>query len=81
MRELGIACAKREVRRVLHPSTSFHPTIPHGDAFYVDERLLEACRRIYDGTDKGWARVIEARVEGRPRSHEVAQSQRHPRRF
>lgn len=60
-------CAKRAVQRVLHPSTSFRLITPHGDAFYGDGRLLEACRRVCDGTDKGWARVIEARIERRPR--------------
>jgi len=60
-------CVKQVVRRI-HPFTSFlRPTIPRGDAFYGDGRLLEACRHICDGTDKGWACVIEARVEGRPR--------------
>lgn len=57
-------------------STSFPPFLwayatrlqpPRGDAFYDDGRFLEACRRVCDGTDKGWVRVIEARVEGRPR--------------
>lgn len=66
MHELGID-ARGEWFDAFYPSTSFRPTIPRGDGLYDDGRLLEACRRICDGTDKGWARVIEARVEGRPR--------------
>lgn len=57
-------CVKWVVWRILHPSTSFLSNNPRGDAFYDDGRLLEACRRV---CDKGWARVIEVRVEGRPR--------------